>query len=126
MNWFGVDGQVIALPDPIKFVSTRPSFNLTYLAGLETTYRKALYLDNFANNVLAEQGALNTLNSIKYRIDLDINQLSFSYHNLFSAEHILAFKLKSMFNHFVTSQEQNVIEILTARVSNIILKYLFS
>jgi hypothetical protein len=123
MNWFGVDGQVIALPDPIKFVSTRPSFNLTYLAGLETSYRKALYLDNFAKNVLVEQGPLSTLNRIKYRIDLDINQLSFSYHNLFSAEHILAFKLKSMFNHFLTSQEQNVIEILTARVSTFLILF---
>ena len=116
MKWFGVDGELVALPDPIKYVSTRPSFNPTYTHEVETEFRKAIYLDDFANN-LNNGTNLNSINALKYRIDLDINQVQFSYHHLFSAEHVLAFKLKNMFNNFVLTQEQNLIEILTAKVN---------
>lgn len=116
MKWFGVDGELVALPDPIKYVSTRPSFNPTYTPEVETEFRKAIYLDDFANN-LNNGTNLNSINALKYRIDLDINQVQFSYHHLFSAEHVLAFKLKNMFNNFVLTQEQNLIEILTAKVN---------
>ena len=121
MSWFGVDGELIALPDPIKYASTRPSFNPTYTAELATEYRKALYVRDFANNVLSDQmgpmGALNSKNATaKYRIDLDISQAQFNYHHLFSDEHVLAFKLKNMHKHYVMTQDQNLIEILTAKV----------
>ncbi len=118
LKWFGPDGEIIALPDPIKYISTRPSINAPYIEGLETNYRKAVYVEDFANNLLVERGSLNTINVAKYRIDLDINQLQFSYHYLFSEEHILAFKLNSMYDHYKMTEEQNLIEILTERVGN--------
>jgi hypothetical protein len=102
--------------DPIKYVATRPSFNPTDLVGLETEFRKALYIRNFSNVLLAEKGALNAINVARYRIDLDISQLQFNNHHLFSIEHMLAFNLKSMFQHYIMTQEQNLIEILTAKV----------
>ncbi len=61
---------------------------------------------------------MNTINVAKYRIDLDINQLQFSYHYLFSEEHVLAFKLNTMYDHYKITEEQNLIEILTERVRN--------
>jgi hypothetical protein len=116
-QWFGPDGEIIALSDPIKYISTRPTFNVSIIEGLETNYRKAIYVQDFANNLLVEKGDLNTINVAKYRIDLDINQLKFTYHNLFSEEHILAFKLNTMFNHYEMTREQNLVEILTERVT---------
>ena len=116
MKWFGVDGELIALADPIKYVSMRPSFAPSYTFGLETQYRKALYVEDFANNLMLEKGDLNTINVAKYRIDLDINQVQFRFHHLFSAEHVLSFKLESMYNHYKLSEEQNIVEILTSRV----------
>ena len=117
MKWFGVDGQLIALSDPIKYVSMRPSFAPSYTFGIECHYRKAVYVEDFANNLLVEKGDLNTINVARYRIDLDINQVQFGFHHLFSAEHVVAFKLQSMYNHYKLSQDQNITEILTSRVS---------
>ena len=93
MKWFGVDGELVALPNPIKYVSTRPSFNPNYSAELETEYRRAIYLEDFSDNI--NNGNPNMKNITRYQIDLDINQIQFSYHHLFSAEHVLAFKLKN-------------------------------
>jgi hypothetical protein len=116
MKWFGVDGELVALPNPIKYVSTRPSFNPNYSAELETEYRRAIYLEDFSDNL--NNGNPNMKNITRYQIDLDINQIQFSYHHLFSAEHVLAFKLKNMYKHFILTQEQNLIEILTAKVNS--------
>ncbi len=116
MKWFGVDGELVALPNPIKYVSTRPSFNPNYSAELETEYRRAIYLEDFSDNL--NNGNPNMKNITRYQIDLDINQIQFSYHHLFSAEHVLAFKLKNMYKHFILTQEQNLIEILSAKVNS--------
>ncbi len=93
LKWFGADGELIALPDPIKYVATRPSLDPTYAEELETEYVKALLLRDYANNpVLAERaGNMRAIgNAIaKYRIDLDINQAQFNFHHLFSGEHIV-------------------------------------
>ena len=126
LQWFGVDGEIIALPDPIKYVSTRPSLGPTYSVEIETEYMKALWLKDFANNLLNERaGNMRAVGSMqtKYRLDLDINQAQFNYHRLFSAEHVLAFRLKNMHCHFMMTQEQNQIELLTAKV---ILKFVYS
>jgi hypothetical protein len=116
MKWFGVDGQLIALSDPIKYVSTRPSFAPSYTFGIESQYRKALYVEDFANNLLAEKGELHTISVARYRIDLDINQVQFGFHHLFSGEHVLAFKLQGMYDHYKLSEDQNIVEILSSRV----------
>ena len=121
LKWFGADGELIALPDPIKYVSTRPSMNPSYTKELETDYIRALYLKDFANNISLSEKAGNMRaignSTTKYRIDLDINQAQFNFHHLFSAEHVLAFRLKNMYNHYLITQQQNFIEILTAKVS---------
>lgn len=120
LKWFGPDGELVALPDPIKYVSTRPSLNPTYTEEIETEYNKALFLRDYANNpMLAEKaGNMRAIgNAIaKYRIDLDINQAQFNFHHLFSGEHILAFRLKNMHRHYLMTQEQNLVEILTAKL----------
>ena len=119
-RWFGPDGEIAMLADPIKYVATRPSFYSTSLSvGLETRFRKALYVSDFADNLVAERGATDALNLPRYRIDLDVSQVQFNKHRLFSDEHNLAFKLRSMYQHYKLSQEQNMIEILTAKVSDL-------
>jgi hypothetical protein len=117
LKWFSGDGEIIALPDPIKYVSTRPPVNPSFDASIGAEYHKARYLSDFADNILAERGALNTINIAKYRVDLDLNQIQFNYHHLFSAEHMLAFKLQSMYKHYRISVEQNLIEIFNSKVN---------
>jgi coiled-coil and C2 domain-containing protein 2A len=119
LKWFGQDGEIVALPDPIKYVSTRPPINPSFYVSIGAEYHRARYLRDFAQNVLeAERGSnsLNSINIAKYRIDLDVNQVKFHFHHLFSAEHVLAFRLASMYKHYKITTEQNLIEIFTAKV----------
>jgi coiled-coil and C2 domain-containing protein 2A len=104
------------LSDPIKYISTRPSTNLSISGDLATRFRKALYIKNFSKILIIENGDLNTIHTPKYRIDLDINQAHFNNHHTFSAEHRLCFKLKSMYRHYQMTQEQNLSEILTVKL----------
>ncbi|RMZ99667.1 coiled-coil and C2 domain-containing 2A isoform X1 [Brachionus plicatilis] len=123
LKWFEVDGEIVALADPIKYVSTRPSFSDNLPEALWSSYRKAVYLENFARNVVAEKGGLNSINVARYRLDLDINQVQFSFHHLFSAEHVIAYRLKNMYEHFKLSEENNLVEILTQKLIFLSLKF---
>lgn len=116
LKWFGVDGEILALPDPIKYISTRPAMDPTFYITIGCDYRKALFLPDFSKNLLAERGSLNTVNVAKYRIDLDLNQVQFEFHHLFSEEHIIAFNLRKMYQHHQLSNEQNLIEILASKL----------
>ena len=95
-----MDGEILALPDPIKYVSTRPSLNQPLDSALESEYKKAIYVQDFANNLLAEKGSLNSAKTSKYRIDVDINSAEFNCHSLLSLEHLTAFKLENMVKIF--------------------------
>lgn len=96
-------------------MSTRPSLNPTYSLALNADYRKALYLADFAHNVNAN-GVANNVSLHRHRIDLDVSQVQFKYHRLFSGEHLLAYRLRDMFHHFKLSEEQNLIDILKEKV----------
>lgn len=115
-----MDGQILALPDPIKYVSTRPSMNPSYSRALDAEYRKAIYLSDFSHNVnVTSTGSINTnVATPRHRLDLDVNQLQFEYHRLFSTEHVLAYRLRAMIQHFKLSEEQNLIEIYHEKVAN--------
>lgn len=107
----------MALPDPIKYVSTRPSLNPTFSRALDAEYRKAVYLSDFAHNVNVNgRGVTQGVTTPRHRIDLDINQVQFEYHRLFSTEHVIAFRLRAMCHHFKLTEEQNLVEILKEKV----------
>lgn len=116
-----MDGEIVALPDPIKYVSTRPSLNPSYAArALDAEYFKAVYLTDFAHNVNIAT-ALTSASAAadaarRYRLDLDVSGLEFEYHRLFSTEHVLSFRLRAMCKHFKITEEQNLVEILTEKV----------
>lgn len=116
LKWFEEDGEIISLPDPIKYVATRPSFRDNLPEELWSSYRKAIYLENFSSNVMSDKAGINSVDFARYRLDLDINQVKFSFHHLFSPEHVIAYRLKNMYEHFKLSEEKNLIELLTQKV----------
>ncbi len=101
---------MVSLPEPIKYVSTRPNFFYQFDSSLETSYLKAV-LNDYDSNKIAASDSIG-----KFRIDIDINQLEFTSHRLFSYEHVLEYKLISMYKHYKLTQEQNLSRILTQKV----------
>ena len=59
----------------------------------------------------------NTEGGGHYQLDVDINQIAFSHHHLYSREHVLAQRLTQLFEQYVVRQKKNMTEYLGEKVS---------
>ncbi|XP_071395156.1 coiled-coil and C2 domain-containing protein 2A [Centroberyx affinis] len=113
-KWFGDDGRITALPDPIKESSTRPPlFHMEedLDPALHTVYRKALK-SKYANLYIAGAGDPEG----DYQLDVDVSGLIFSHHPLFSREHVLAARLAQLYDQYLTRQHNNLTAHLTDKL----------
>ncbi|KAL2089530.1 hypothetical protein ACEWY4_014218 [Coilia grayii] len=116
-KWFGDDGRIIVLPDPIKESSTRPP--LFHMEGdldpaLQTVYRKAVkskYAKRYMPGVGDTQG--------DYQLDVDVAGLIFSHHGLFSREHVLGARLAQLYDQHLSRQHKNLTRLLTDKLSGL-------
>ncbi|XP_061682294.1 coiled-coil and C2 domain-containing protein 2A isoform X2 [Syngnathoides biaculeatus] len=116
-KWFGDDGRITALPDPIKESSTRPPlFHLEedLDPALQTVYRKPLK-SKHASQYIA--GAADPEGD--YQLDLDVSGLIFSHHPLFSREHVLASRLAQLYDQYLSRQRNNLAEHLTDKLNGL-------
>uniref|UniRef100_A0A3B4FZ37 Coiled-coil and C2 domain containing 2A n=1 Tax=Pundamilia nyererei TaxID=303518 RepID=A0A3B4FZ37_9CICH len=116
-KWFGDDGRIIALPNPIKESSTRPPlFHMEEALdpALQTVYRKAVK-SKYANLYIA--GAADPEGD--YQLDVDVSGLIFSHHPLFSREHILGARLAQMYDQYLTRQRNNLTGHLTDKLNGL-------
>ncbi|XP_054458283.1 coiled-coil and C2 domain-containing protein 2A [Anoplopoma fimbria] len=116
-KWFGDDGRIMALPDPIKESSTRPPlFHMEedLDPALQPVYRKALKSKN-ANLYLA--GAADPEGD--YQLDVDVSGLIFSHHPLFSREHVLGARLAQLYDQYLTRQGNNLTGHLTDKLNGL-------
>ncbi|RXM98044.1 Coiled-coil and C2 domain-containing protein 2A [Acipenser ruthenus] len=113
-RWFGDDGRIMALPNPIKESSTRPpvfSLEEDVDPALETVYRKAVkskYTNRYIIGAGDPQG--------DFQLDIDVSGLIFIHHPLFSREHVLAAKLAQMYDQYLTRQQKNLTSLLTDKL----------
>uniref|UniRef100_A0A3Q4GB70 Coiled-coil and C2 domain containing 2A n=1 Tax=Neolamprologus brichardi TaxID=32507 RepID=A0A3Q4GB70_NEOBR len=110
-KWFGDDGRIIALPNPIKESSTRPPlFHMEEALdpALQTVYRKAVK-SKYANLYIA--GGADPEGD--YQLDVDVSGLIFSHHPLFSREHVLGARLAQLYDQYLTRQRNNLTGHLT-------------
>uniref|UniRef100_A0A8C9V647 Coiled-coil and C2 domain containing 2A n=1 Tax=Scleropages formosus TaxID=113540 RepID=A0A8C9V647_SCLFO len=113
-KWFGDDGRVLALTDPIKQSSTRPPlFNLEedLDPALQTVYRKALKTRH-ASRYVAGLGET----AGRCQLDVDVSGLIFSHHPLFSREHVLGVRLVQLYDQHLNRQHRNITGLLTDKV----------
>ncbi|XP_037397529.1 coiled-coil and C2 domain-containing protein 2A isoform X2 [Pygocentrus nattereri] len=116
-KWFGDDGRIMALPDPIKESSSRPP--LYHLEeeldpALQTVYRKALkskYVNRYIAGVGDTQG--------DYQLDVDVSGLIFSHHPLFSREHVLGARLAQLYDQYLSRQHKNLTCLLTDKLNGL-------
>lgn len=110
-KWFGEDGRMIVLPNPLRPTPSRPPIPEEQEPELETQYRKAI-LHEYDNRYI--DGSLD--NAGFYQLDVDINSLTFSHHHLFSREHVLATRLSQLYEEYLDRQKKNMAEYLTEKV----------
>ncbi|KAJ8377128.1 hypothetical protein SKAU_G00077080 [Synaphobranchus kaupii] len=111
-KWFGDDGQVLALPDPIKESSTRPPlYNLEQDLdpALNTIYRK--YASRYLPGVGDPEG--------DYQLDIDVSGLIFTHHPLFSREHVLAAQLSQLYDQHLTRLHKSLTRLLTDKLNGL-------
>ncbi|XP_039985612.1 coiled-coil and C2 domain-containing protein 2A isoform X2 [Xiphias gladius] len=116
-EWFGDDGRIMALPDPIKESSTRPPlFHMEEVLdpALQTVYRKALkskYANLYITGTADPEG--------DYQLDVDVSGLIFSHHPLFSREHVLGARLAQLYDQYLTRQHNNLTGHLTDKLNGL-------
>jgi coiled-coil and C2 domain-containing protein 2A len=115
-KWFGEDGRMIVLPNPLRPTPSRPPIPEEQEPELETQYRKAIMHEYDSRYI---DGSLD--NAGFYQLDVDINSLTFSHHHLFSREHVLATRLSQLYEEYLDRQKKNMAEYLTEKVSAYIL-----
>uniref|UniRef100_A0A4X2JQR3 Coiled-coil and C2 domain containing 2A n=1 Tax=Vombatus ursinus TaxID=29139 RepID=A0A4X2JQR3_VOMUR len=114
-KWFGDDGRILALPNPIKQFSTRPpifSPGEGIEAGLQTLYKKAV------NSVPNNQYVVGSGDSLgQFQLDIDISGLIFTHHPCFSREHVLAAKLAQLYDQYLARRQRNQTKFLTDKLN---------
>ncbi|KAM6261400.1 coiled-coil and C2 domain-containing protein 2A isoform 2-T2 [Porphyrio hochstetteri] len=113
-EWFGDDGKILALPNPIKQSSTRPpifSLDEGIAPELETVYRKAIKM-TAANQYLVGPADFQG----PFQLDIDISGLIFSHHPCFSREHVLAAKLAQLYDQYLARKQKNLTKLLTDKL----------
>ncbi|XP_056096392.1 coiled-coil and C2 domain-containing protein 2A isoform X2 [Rhinichthys klamathensis goyatoka] len=116
-KWFGDDGRILALPDPIKESSSRPPlFQLEdeLDPALQTAYRKALKSKHL-NLYISGMGDPQS----DYQLDVDVSGLIFSHHPLFSREHVLAARLAQLYDQQLTRQHKSLTRLLTDKLNGL-------
>uniref|UniRef100_A0A8C6YTK6 Coiled-coil and C2 domain containing 2A n=1 Tax=Nothoprocta perdicaria TaxID=30464 RepID=A0A8C6YTK6_NOTPE len=113
-EWFGDDGKILALPNPIKQSLTRPpifSLEEGIEPELETLYRKAIKV-TAANQYLVGSGDFQG----PFQLDIDISGLIFTHHPCFSREHVLAAKLAQLYDQYLARKQKNLTTLLTDKL----------
>ncbi|XP_062492386.1 coiled-coil and C2 domain-containing protein 2A isoform X1 [Pezoporus occidentalis] len=113
-GWFGDDGKILALPNPIKQSSTRPpifSLEEGIAPELETVYVKAVKM-TAANQYLVGPGDFQG----PFQLDIDISGLIFTHHPCFSREHVLAAKLAQLYDQYLARKQKNLTKLLTDKL----------
>lgn len=118
-KWFGDDGRIIALPDPIKESSTKgPLLHVEKELDpeLQPVYRKAVKPTSTGPSWhLPGAGELKG----DFQLDIDVSGLVFSHHPLFSQEHVLGARLARLYDLYLTRQHNNLTGHLTDKLKGL-------
>ncbi|XP_002746014.3 coiled-coil and C2 domain-containing protein 2A isoform X2 [Callithrix jacchus] len=113
-RWFGDDGRILALPNPIKPFPSRPQVKtqeLSIKAELETMYKKAVkYVHSNQHMIRSGDPPGN------FQLDIDISGLLFTHHPCFSREHVLAAKLAQLYDQYLARHQRNKAKFLTDKL----------
>ncbi|KAI2533817.1 coiled-coil and C2 domain containing 2A [Homo sapiens] len=113
-RWFGDDGRILALPNPIKPFPSRPPVltqEQSIKAELETLYKKAVKYVHSSQHVIRSGDPPGN-----FQLDIDISGLIFTHHPCFSREHVLAAKLAQLYDQYLARHQRNKAKFLTDKL----------
>ncbi|XP_067678650.1 coiled-coil and C2 domain-containing protein 2A-like [Haliotis asinina] len=110
-RWFGEDGQIMALPDPLRSTPSRPIVPEEVEPYLETVFRKAIMREFDCRYI---DGAIDGTG--RYQLDVDINSITFTHHHLFSREHVLSQRLTELYRQYLIRKKKNITEFLIEKL----------
>ncbi|XP_054564055.1 coiled-coil and C2 domain-containing protein 2A [Eptesicus fuscus] len=113
-RWFGDDGRILALPNPIRPSPSRPpalTQEQDIHAELETLYKKAVRYVQRTQHMIGS-GDLPE----NFQLDIDISGLIFTHHPCFSREHVLAAKLAQLYDQYLARSQRNKAQFLTDKL----------
>uniref|UniRef100_A0A8C3YRA8 Coiled-coil and C2 domain containing 2A n=2 Tax=Catagonus wagneri TaxID=51154 RepID=A0A8C3YRA8_9CETA len=113
-RWFGDDGRILALPNPIKPFPSRPPVSpqeQDIKAELETLYRKAVKYVHRSQHMIGSGDLPGN-----FQLDIDISGLIFTHHPCFSREHVLAAKLARLYDQYLARRQRNKAQFLTDKL----------
>ncbi|XP_032128755.1 coiled-coil and C2 domain-containing protein 2A isoform X4 [Sapajus apella] len=113
-RWFGDDGRILALPNPIKPFPSRPPVEtqeLSIKAELETMYKKAVKYVHSSQHMIRSGDPPGN-----FQLDIDISGLLFTHHPCFSREHVLAAKLAQLYDQYLARHQRNKAKFLTDKL----------
>ncbi|KAM9328928.1 coiled-coil and C2 domain-containing protein 2A [Gastrophryne carolinensis] len=113
-KWFGDDGNILALPNPIKSSTTRPPVFTLHEGldpGLEAIYIKAIPSKTSSKYLMGSGGLQGD-----FQLDIDISGIVFTHHPLFSREDVLATKLSQLYDQYLGRKQKNLTRLLTDKL----------
>ncbi|XP_012493853.1 PREDICTED: coiled-coil and C2 domain-containing protein 2A [Propithecus coquereli] len=113
-RWFGDDGRILALPNPIKPFPSRPPVltqEQSIKTELETLYKKAVKYVHRSQHMIGSGDP-----SGNFQLDIDISGLIFTHHPCFSREHVLAAKLAQLYDQYLARHQRNKAKFLTDKL----------
>ncbi|XP_072109110.1 coiled-coil and C2 domain-containing protein 2A isoform X5 [Mobula birostris] len=113
-KWFGSDGRIIALPNPVKQTKTRPPIFSPHDEvdpAIETLYRKA-EKSKYNNQYITGSAELQG----HFQLDIDVAGIVFTHHPMFSREHVLAAKLIQLYDQYQLRQQKNLATLYTDKL----------
>ncbi|KAK2494792.1 hypothetical protein MC885_008459, partial [Smutsia gigantea] len=113
-RWFGDDGRILALPNPIKAFPSRPPTlpqERDIKAELETLYKKAVKYVHRSQHLMGSADPPGN-----FQLDIDISGLIFTHHPCFSREHVLAAKLAQLYDQYLARHQRNKAKFLTDKL----------
>ncbi|XP_045429978.1 coiled-coil and C2 domain-containing protein 2A isoform X6 [Pipistrellus kuhlii] len=113
-RWFGDDGRILALPNPIRPSPSRPpalTQEQDIHAELETLYKKAVRYVQRTQHMIGS-GDLPE----NFQLDIDISGLIFTHHPCFSREHVLAAKLAQLYDQYLARSQRNKAQFLADKL----------
>ncbi|GIY46725.1 coiled-coil and C2 domain-containing protein 2A [Caerostris darwini] len=111
IQWFGDDGLVKMLPDPVCRSPIRHV--------VEEDAEKFPDLEYVKASLNSDKWRLNKKDDKDYQLDLDIYSISFLHHPLFGAEHTIESRLLQMHEKHLCNEKKDTVNILKQKLKGL-------